>query len=72
MIIYRCRYLVESDHPTLIRQSNADLESSFADPGGLSRIQIFSILEPNFSHPGSEFFPSRIPDPHPHQRILVF
>jgi hypothetical protein len=28
------------------------------------------IPDPNFFHPGSEFFPSRIPDLH--QRILVF
>jgi hypothetical protein len=28
------------------------------------------IPDPTFSHPGSEFFPTRIPDPH--QRIYVF
>jgi hypothetical protein len=36
---------------------------SVADPGCLSRI-------PDFFHPGSEFFPSTIPDQH--QRIQVF
>jgi hypothetical protein len=34
--------------------------SSFADPGCLSRIRIFWITDPNFFHPGSDFFPSRI------------
>ncbi len=39
---------------------------SVADPGCLSRIRIFSILDSNFFHPGSRIriFPSRIPDPH--------
>jgi hypothetical protein len=32
--------------------------SSVVDPGCLSR-----ILDPTFFHPGSELFPSRIPDP---------
>ena len=36
--------------------------SSVEDPGCLSRIP-----DPTFFHPGSEFFPSRIPDPQ--QRI---
>jgi hypothetical protein len=35
-----------------------------------SRIRLFSIPDPTFFHPGSEFFPSRIPDPH--ERIQVF
>ncbi len=38
------------------------LDSSVADPGCLSLIRLFSILDP-----GSELSPSRIPDPH--QRI---
>jgi hypothetical protein len=42
-----------------------NFENSVADPGCLSRIRIFSIPDP-----GSEFFPSRIPDLH--QRIEVF
>ena len=37
-------------------------EFSVADPGCLSRIRLFSIPDP-----GSDLFPSRIPDPH--QRI---
>jgi hypothetical protein len=37
---------------------------SVADPGCFSGIRIFSILDA-----GSEFFPSRIPDPH--QRSIV-
>jgi hypothetical protein len=39
--------------------------SSVADTGCLSRIRIFSILDP-----GSKRSP--FPDPHPHQRIYVF
>jgi hypothetical protein len=50
---------------------------SVADPGCLSRIQVFSIPDPNFFHPGSDFFPSRIrifpiPDPGSGIRIKEF
>jgi hypothetical protein len=39
---------------------------SVADPECLSRIRIFSIPDP-----GSEFFPSRIPDPHQEFRYFI-
>ncbi len=61
------------------------LTDSVADPGCLSPtldtnffpscIQIFSILDPNFFHPGSKFFSSRIRSfsiPDPHQRIFKY
>jgi hypothetical protein len=46
-------------HNSLRRTTYFVHYSSVADPGCLSR-----ILDPNFSHPGSEFFLSLIPDPH--------
>jgi hypothetical protein len=54
---------------TASRESELVLRrTSVKDPGSLSRIRIFYIPKPNFSHPGSGFFPSRIrmfsiPDP---------
>jgi hypothetical protein len=49
-----------------IRQTGTGIPStSVADLGCLSRIP-----DPNFFHPGSEYFSSRIPDPH--QRFKYF
>jgi hypothetical protein len=53
--------------PSLNRQEG---DSGGAVPGCLSRIRIFSIPDPNFFHPGSELFPSRIPDPHQNLSFL--
>jgi hypothetical protein len=48
-------YMYLSLSAFLLRYGWVDGSTSVADPGCLSR-----ILDPNFFHPGSEFFPSRI------------
>ncbi len=50
-----CRRMLGS-RPGLLRLrywQSADLATSVADPGYLSRIRLFSIPDPNFFHPGS-------------------
>jgi hypothetical protein len=62
--------LVNEQQPTdicLKGQSICFKKSSVADPECLSRILDPGswIPDPNFCHPGSEFFPPQIPDPEP-------
>ncbi len=54
-----------ADNPLPRSLNRQDGDSGGADPGCLSRIP-----DPNFFHPGSELFSSRIPDPHQNLSFL--